>query len=208
MVLLNAGAVRRTGPSRMWVECARRWAADGLTILRLDVEGIGDSDGATTPYVKDDSLYVPELVPQVQSAIDFLQARTEGERFILGGLCAGAYWSFHAALRDPRVSAILMLNPACADLGYGPGTGPRPACPAHPARVAVQDPSPRYRAAAAGISALGPGLRRGGGCARFCSATRRPPVPSRSSTRRSSACAVPARRRCCCSLRTSHSTTS
>jgi dienelactone hydrolase len=122
LVLLNAGAVRRTGPSRMWVECARRWAANGLSTLRLDVEGIGDSDGATTPYVKDDSLYVPELVPQVQSAIDFLQARTDGERFILGGLCAGAYWSFHGALRDPRVSATLMLNPRALiwDTGLGP----------------------------------------------------------------------------------------
>ena len=122
LVLLNAGAVRRTGPSRMWVECARRWAAQGLTTLRLDVEGIGDSDGATTPYVKDDSLYVPEMVPQVQSAVDFLQARTGGERFILGGLCAGAYWSFHGALGDSRVSAILMLNPRALiwDTGLGP----------------------------------------------------------------------------------------
>jgi dienelactone hydrolase len=122
LVLLNAGAVRRTGPSRMWVECARRWAANGLSTLRLDVEGIGDSDGATTPYVKDDSLYVPEMVPQVQSAVDFLQARSGGERFILGGLCAGAYWSFHGALRDPRVSAILMLNPRALiwDTGLGP----------------------------------------------------------------------------------------
>jgi hypothetical protein len=122
LVLLNAGAVRRTGPSRMWVECARRWAANGLTTLRLDVEGIGDSDGATTPYVKDDSLYVPEMVPQVQSAVDFLQARTGGERFILGGLCAGAYWSFHGALGDSRVSAILMVNPRALiwDTGLGP----------------------------------------------------------------------------------------
>jgi hypothetical protein len=26
-------------------------------------------------------------------------------------LCSGAYWAFHAALEDPRVSAALMLNP-------------------------------------------------------------------------------------------------
>jgi dienelactone hydrolase len=122
LILLNAGAVRRTGPSRMWVECARRWAASGLSTLRLDIEGIGDSDGPTTPYVKDDSLYVAGMVPEVLSAVDYLQTRTGGERFMLGGLCAGAYWSFHAALRDPRVTAIMMLNPRALiwDTGLGP----------------------------------------------------------------------------------------
>ena len=46
----------------------------------------------------------------------------DGERFILGGLCAGAYWSFHAALRDPRVSSALMVNPRALiwDTGLGP----------------------------------------------------------------------------------------
>jgi pimeloyl-ACP methyl ester carboxylesterase len=110
-VLLNAGAVRRIGPSRMWVEAARRWAQRGVPTLRLDVEGIGDADGDEAPYSDDAALYVPELVPQVLAAIDDLHRRGIGERFVLGGLCAGAYWALHAAVQDPRVSAILMLNP-------------------------------------------------------------------------------------------------
>jgi len=110
-VLLNAGAVRRIGPSRMWVEVARRWAARGVPTLRLDVEGIGDSDGDETPYTDDGALYVPTLVPQVLAALDFLEDRGVGDSFLVGGLCAGAYWSFHAALRDPRVSGAIMLNP-------------------------------------------------------------------------------------------------
>ena len=44
-VFLNAGAVRRIGPNRMWVEAARRWAARGIPTLRVDLGGIGDSDG-------------------------------------------------------------------------------------------------------------------------------------------------------------------
>jgi hypothetical protein len=111
VVLLNAGAVRRIGPSRMWVEVARRWAARGVPTLRLDVEGIGDADGDATPYTEDAGLYVPELVPQVLATLDVLLERGVGERFVLAGLCAGAYWSFHAALRDPRVSAAFMVNP-------------------------------------------------------------------------------------------------
>ena len=44
-VFLNAGAVRRIGPHRLWVDTARRWALRGIPSLRLDLGGIGDSDG-------------------------------------------------------------------------------------------------------------------------------------------------------------------
>ncbi|HWF72605.1 MAG TPA: alpha/beta fold hydrolase [Solirubrobacteraceae bacterium] len=111
LVLVNAGAVRAMGPNRMWVELARRWAARGVPTFRLDVEGIGDADGPTTPYADDEGLYVGELVPQVLAALDVLQERGVGDRFVLAGLCGGAFWCFHAALRDPRVSTALMLNP-------------------------------------------------------------------------------------------------
>src|SRR4051794_21796423 len=42
LVLLNAGALRRVGPNRIWLELARRWAARGLTVLRIDVARLGD----------------------------------------------------------------------------------------------------------------------------------------------------------------------
>jgi hypothetical protein len=111
VLLLNAGAVRRIGPNRMWVEAARRWAASGIPTVRLDVEGIGEADGEGRPYVDDAGLYVPTLVPQVITALDTVAALGIASRFVLGGLCAGAYWSFHAALQDDRVIAALMVNP-------------------------------------------------------------------------------------------------
>jgi dienelactone hydrolase len=121
-VLLNAGAVRRIGPSRMWVEAARRWAARGVPTLRLDFEGIGDADGDEGPYREDGALYVPRLIPQVLAALDHLQEQGVGDRFVMAGLCAGAYWSFHAALRDPRVTAAFMINPRA--LIWEEGLGP------------------------------------------------------------------------------------
>jgi pimeloyl-ACP methyl ester carboxylesterase/alpha/beta superfamily hydrolase len=110
-VLLNAGAIYRIGPNRMWVEAARRWARLGVVTLRLDIEGIGEADGDGGPYAEDAGLYVPRLVPQVVAALDVLQRRGVADRFVLGGLCSGAYWAFHAALEDPRVTAAFMLNP-------------------------------------------------------------------------------------------------
>ncbi|HEX7609099.1 MAG TPA: alpha/beta fold hydrolase, partial [Solirubrobacteraceae bacterium] len=101
-VLLNAGPQRHVGPNRMWVEIARRWAARGVPSLRIDLEAIGDSDGDSAPLVRVASLYVPEYVEQVHAALDMLEERGLGERFVLLGLCSGAYWSMHAALQDER----------------------------------------------------------------------------------------------------------
>jgi alpha-beta hydrolase superfamily lysophospholipase len=110
-VLLNAGAIRRIGPSRMWVETARRWAASGVPTLRLDLEGIGDAGGDSDRFTELSELYVPRLVEQVIAALDTLEARGSAQRFVLLGLCSGAYWSFQSALRDERVAAAFMLNP-------------------------------------------------------------------------------------------------
>ncbi|MEA2315771.1 MAG: hypothetical protein QOI03_2463 [Solirubrobacteraceae bacterium] len=110
-VMLNAGAIRRVGPNRMWVEAARRWATLGVPTLRLDLEGIGDADGDGERFSDLGELYLPELVEQVRAALDALESRGAGSRFVLSGLCSGACWSFHGALRDERVAAAFMLNP-------------------------------------------------------------------------------------------------
>ncbi|GAC1318312.1 MAG: hypothetical protein NVSMB25_07590 [Thermoleophilaceae bacterium] len=111
LVLLNAGPQRRTGPNRMWVEIARRWAARGVPTLRLDLSGIGDSDGDSARFADVGNFYVPEFVDQVRLALDDLEERGIARRFVLLGLCSGAYWGFHTALVDDRVAATIMLNP-------------------------------------------------------------------------------------------------
>ncbi|MFI4991346.1 MAG: hypothetical protein ACHQHO_10605 [Solirubrobacterales bacterium] len=110
-VLLNAGAIRRIGPNRMWVEAARRWSALGMPTVRLDLEGIGDADGDSGAFGEMAGLYVPELVDQLRGALDRLAALGYGPRFLLAGLCSGAFWAFHAALTDERVVAAYLLNP-------------------------------------------------------------------------------------------------
>jgi pimeloyl-ACP methyl ester carboxylesterase len=110
-VLLNPGAHRRIGQNRMWVELARRWAARGVPTLRVDLEGIGDSDGDGERFTELAALYDPGMVAQVCAVIDALEIRGLGSHFVLAGLCSGARWSFEAALRDERVVATFMLNP-------------------------------------------------------------------------------------------------
>ncbi len=109
-LLLNAGRIRRIGPGRMWVEAARRWALLGLPTLRLDLEGIGDASGEFNPHPSDGDLYVPALTAQAAGAVQAADELGLGDRFVLGGLCSGAFWSFHVALDDPRVVAAYLLN--------------------------------------------------------------------------------------------------
>lgn len=112
-LLLNAGAVRRTGPGRLWVELARQWAARGMTTLRIDLESIGDSDG-TRDYTDNVALYVPEMVDNAIRALEEFADSAPAAKppsYLLAGLCSGAFWGFHGALRDDRVGSVFMLNP-------------------------------------------------------------------------------------------------
>ncbi len=110
-VLLNAGALRHIGPGRMWVEQARSWAARGVSTLRVDLAGIGDAEGSFDSLREDKGFYVSSYVAQTMAVLDALAAAGMPQRFVLGGLCSGAYWSLHAALKDERVSGVYMLNP-------------------------------------------------------------------------------------------------
>jgi len=109
VLLLNAGAARHIGPNRMWVEAARRWAAQGIVSVRLDVPGIGESDGERNPDVE--GLYRIDVVEQVERAMRALAVRLNHPRFAAVGLCAGAFWAFHAAIRNPEIRAACLLNP-------------------------------------------------------------------------------------------------
>jgi pimeloyl-ACP methyl ester carboxylesterase len=111
IVLFNAGALRRIGPNRMWTEAARRWAAAGIPVIRVDLEGIGDAGGDGTKYVNHDTFYTEDLVEQARGALDLADERQLPGRFLLGGLCSGAWWSFELSLDDPRISGVVMLNP-------------------------------------------------------------------------------------------------
>jgi alpha-beta hydrolase superfamily lysophospholipase len=111
-VFLDAGAVRRIGPNRIWVDAARRFAARGVPTLRLDLEGIGDSDGNPERYRDVAEFYIRDTFgDQISAFVDAIEARGAGPRIMLAGLCAGGYWAFHGAARDRRVTAALLLNP-------------------------------------------------------------------------------------------------
>ncbi|HEY2535899.1 MAG TPA: alpha/beta hydrolase [Solirubrobacteraceae bacterium] len=109
LICLPAWAERCSGPSRLWVEIARRHAARGLPALRMDLHSIGDSDGPRDG-MREPHNWDPERIAQVRRVMDALQERGHGSRFLLIGLCSGAYWAQQTAVADPRVVGVLGLN--------------------------------------------------------------------------------------------------
>jgi pimeloyl-ACP methyl ester carboxylesterase len=108
-IFLNPGAIHRIGMNRMYVGLSRSWAEQGVPSLRLDISSIGDS--AAESGTAENRLYSKHAVGDVRAAIAELVRQGVAEHFVLVGLCSGAYAAFHAALADPRVSGLLLVNP-------------------------------------------------------------------------------------------------
>ncbi|HEV3192166.1 MAG TPA: alpha/beta fold hydrolase, partial [Polyangiaceae bacterium] len=108
IILIDSGANHRIGNNRLYVTWARSWAACGFRVLRFDLAGIGDSP--VPPGRRAKEVYSPMAMPETRAAMDFLERRG-CNRFVLGGICSGAYIAFHTAVDDPRVAGILLMNP-------------------------------------------------------------------------------------------------
>lgn len=101
----NAGVVPRIGPHRFNVKLARALASDGITSLRFDLGGLGDSRTTTSQLN-----FIDQAVADIQSAMDYCGEQFGIREFSLIGNCSGAVQIYWAALRDERVKGILMFD--------------------------------------------------------------------------------------------------
>jgi pimeloyl-ACP methyl ester carboxylesterase len=109
IVLTSAGTVHRVGPHRLYVKLARRLARAGFRVLRVDLSGIGDSPAGDDGI--ENVTYPKDGYDDLGDAMDWLATRTGAERFIVAGLCSGGDFAFQTAMRDARVTGVVIMNP-------------------------------------------------------------------------------------------------
>lgn len=109
VVLLNSGCIHHIGPNRLYVQLARRWAALGHDVLRLDLSGIGDS--RPRPGSAENDGYTRNALRDVRAAVEWMRERPGVVEVDLLGICSGAYHSFKAAVAGHRVDRVVAINP-------------------------------------------------------------------------------------------------
>ena len=106
VLVLNAGIVRKTGPSRLNVALARHIATGGVDAFRFDFAGVGDSPART-----DGKNIADGVIADVRDTMDHLEKTMGYERFIVAGLCSGADNGMRAAEQDDRIVGVAMFDP-------------------------------------------------------------------------------------------------
>jgi pimeloyl-ACP methyl ester carboxylesterase len=111
ILLVNAGSSYRIGPGRLYVRLARELAREGFRCLRLDLNGLGDSVAANSLYENDP--YPATAFQDIETAFAFARKQLGAERFVLMGLCSGAYAAFQTAVQSPTRSLVesVLINP-------------------------------------------------------------------------------------------------
>jgi uncharacterized protein len=113
IILLSPGVKMRVAPHRMYVKHARRLAAQGYVVLRIDFYGLGDSEGTLPEDLLLDlygQVQIGRYVGDTRAAVDWL-CRTHGfSRVVLAGLCGGALTGVLEGQDDPRVTGLLGLG--------------------------------------------------------------------------------------------------
>ncbi|MFN7985355.1 MAG: alpha/beta hydrolase [Vicinamibacterales bacterium] len=155
ILLLNIGSNHHAGSHRLYVTMARTWAALGYQVLRLDVSGIGDSAADVSA---DGIVYSTRAIDDVRRAMDMLEATHGVKRFVLCGLCSGAYMAYHTALNDPRVTGLALVNLATFEWHEGDSLGLRQRTSFKSTQFykrALMDPSTWRRLGAGDVNARG-----------------------------------------------------
>lgn len=106
VIMVNAGFVHHVGPLRLYVELARELARLGVTTLRFDLSGLGDSGLPPGRQAVSERKNA-----DIGDAIEFMQAQFGMTNVIMLGLCSGAVDSHRAALAHIGVEGVVMMDP-------------------------------------------------------------------------------------------------
>jgi uncharacterized protein len=105
LVIVVGGPQTRVGSHRQFVKLAQALSAAGISTLRFDTRGMGDSHGTFPGFIG--------LTDDINAAVDaLLKTAPQVQRVILWGLCDGASAILigHAQFA-PQVQGFVLVNP-------------------------------------------------------------------------------------------------
>jgi alpha-beta hydrolase superfamily lysophospholipase len=123
-IFLNVGANHHVGPHRMNVALSRELASLGYPAFRMDAAGLGDSPAA--PNSRENRIYTKDAIADVRSAMVLLREMRRMDRFVLVGVCSGAYLAYHTAIEDTRVVGQVLLSPFAFEWKEGDSVAVKP----------------------------------------------------------------------------------
>jgi pimeloyl-ACP methyl ester carboxylesterase len=107
IIFLNVSTDEHTGPSRLWVELSRRWAALGLQCVRFDLTGVGDS-----PMLAGERwahIYDQDWLKDLGDAARALRPEGPSDSVYVG-LCSGAFLAIEGGL-SVHARGVCVINP-------------------------------------------------------------------------------------------------
>ena len=111
VLFVNMAVHTHSGYGRQTTTLARTLAQHGISSLRMDLRGVGDSADRLDGELP---LYRLDAVEDIRAGIDVL-IQGEARPVIAIGTCSGAYLAFHALCQDRRIAAAVLANLYCFD---------------------------------------------------------------------------------------------
>jgi hypothetical protein len=92
---------------------ARRWAARGMAVLRVDLPGLGDA--AARDGERDNLVYPPGVLPDLQALVRHVRERWPGAACHAVGICSGGYHGLQLAREGAGIDGVVVVNPLTFD---------------------------------------------------------------------------------------------
>ncbi|MEO5590624.1 MAG: alpha/beta fold hydrolase [Gemmatimonadaceae bacterium] len=108
VLLLNTGGDHHIGPHRLYVPLARELATLGFSVLRMDLDGLGDSGPA--PAGPRSEGYPVTALRDLAEGLRFLQTVKGKSRVVAGGMCSGAFHVLRAAREGMSLDGVVAIN--------------------------------------------------------------------------------------------------
>lgn len=115
LLMPSAGQDNRAGPQRIYLKAARRFAAAGFRVVRLDLAGTGDSD-TDNPKIHLDS----HSTKDVEAAVRWIRKTWGSKNLFLVALCAGARVSMRYAASDGGITGVVAWSVPTLSEGDAP----------------------------------------------------------------------------------------